>query len=209
MKTMNKALLAGMSLATTATASIASPVFQYNDTGFIINVVSIQDHGSGESALHDLFSFDGNATADVDFANVSGTSIVYASDTSFGGSVSVTGSNATVYGSIFTESMMVSETTDVLFEWDKVSTNAEFLGGMTIFDIATGVDVFQPTTGTSGSVIFTLDAGTEYGMIWNMNVYLQNPGEYADLFVNISIVPAPSTAALLGLGALGLTRRRR
>ena len=69
--------------------------------------------------------------------------------------------------------MMVSETTDVLFEWDKVSTNAEYLGGMAISDIAAGVDLFQPTIGTSGSTILTLEGGKEYGLIWRMNVYLQ------------------------------------
>ena len=82
-------------------------------------------------------------------------------------------------------------------------------GGCIIFDDAAGADLFQPLSGTSGSVVLTLEAGQNYGMLWRMSAVFQEPGDYANLFLNISIVPAPSGLALLGMGGLGLTRRRR
>ena len=57
---------------------------------------------------------------------------------------------------------------------------------------------------TTGSFLLTLEAGQDYAM----NMLL---GSYANSYMHVSmtVVPTPSAFALLGMGGLGLTRRRR
>ena len=203
-----KAILGTLALSALVAPASADAVFEY--LRFRPGGVEIGDNETGEAHGGAFFDRDDETwTAAIDTPNITGTVNAYANDTAFGGFMDVTGDNGYATVSAHTNRVRVSETTEVLFEWDKQSSNVDFVGGMLIFDDAAGADLFQPLSGTSGSVVLTLEAGQNYGMLWRMSAVFQEPGDYANLFLNISIVPAPSGLALLGMGGLGLTRRRR
>ena len=79
------------------------------------------------------------------------------------------------------------------------------LGNITIVDwSAGGVLVFETDAFTAGSATVPLLAGVNYGI-----ALVANAGPGATAFATADLVPAPASAALLGLGGLAAARRRR
>ncbi|MEL6499497.1 MAG: hypothetical protein AAF937_12150 [Planctomycetota bacterium] len=90
--------------------------------------------------------------------------------------------------------------------WDFTSEDAGGpLGNITIVDwSAGGALVFETDAFTAGSASVPLIAGTNYGI-----TVLANAGPGGTAFGTATLVPAPASAAIMGLAGLAAARRRR
>ncbi|MEM7623187.1 MAG: hypothetical protein AAF235_08270 [Planctomycetota bacterium] len=102
--------------------------------------------------------------------------------------------------------LSVDQDTSLDLAWDFSAEGAGGpLGNITIVDwSAGGALVFETDAFTAGTASVPLLAGTNYGI-----TVLANAGPGATAFGTATLIPAPASAALLGLGGLAAARRRR
>lgn len=184
-----------------------------------VGIAQLTDTSSGMVALDSFIGSASSISVSLDTPTFSGTAGVYATPTEFGGWADVTGSNGGFQVSLFAEPVQVSETTQVLFEWDSANTSTSWVGGTYVgggflAEITSNgdyIDLINTSPQTAGSAIFTLEAGHSYSMLApRFTVTLDEPGAYADIFYRISIVPSPSVLVCFSLaGAPVMVRRRR
>ena len=111
----------------------------------------------------------------------------------------------------------VSADATLLFEWDVSGTDG-YAGAIVIED-ATGGTLFawSPLAGdaAAGSASVAVSAGVDYALIFGFqDIFSSGFGPFIfdsteTQFINVTLVPTPASAALLGLGGLVATRRRR
>ena len=207
-------------------AAHADFVFGTNP-GDIFGYVQILDGGEEELYYDSVFNpalvpYVTNTTIDSEYiAGEFGFSItntlieIHAQSTgpTFGGFGITPGTHASA---LSFDSFTVDTDTQVLLEWaledysGLIGADGAF-GGIVIGDAANNNNILFNTADfdggfghTTGSFLLTLEAGQNYAM--NMLVgSLAN----SDMFVSISVVPGPSAFALLSVGGLMASRRRR
>jgi len=220
-KTINAVLGATVAVCFMSISSpvLAGAVFEHGGGRGVVGIISLSDNETGAGESDDFITSEyASAFASIDGgSNITGSAEVHSTATSFGGSISIAGSNGRAQISLLTEPVRVSETTEILFEWNLADTSTSFpagtfLGGAFIARPLRGLveDLINVSGGTSGAEVLTLEAGVDYFFLApRMTITLNEFGAYADLFVEITIIPAPSTAALLLPGVAVATRRRR
>lgn len=121
-------------------------------------------------------------------------------------------------GTIMQQFFQVSENGSLVIEWDLTGTDG-YAGTVAFEDSYSGATLFllDPLAGDplSGSVTIPVSAGVDYGIVLGLNdifvtgfnPFFLVPG--AIQFINVSVIPAPASLALLGAGGLLATRRRR
>jgi len=114
------------------------------------------------------------------------------------------------YGeSVMQQFFQVSANADLIIEWDYSGTNGFPARAFVLQDPT--LDVLFEVGGlaggpTSGSVTISLTAGTDYAVVmWMGNTFFETENQ----FISMTLVPAPGAIAVLGLGGLVATRRRR
>ncbi|MEO0632023.1 MAG: hypothetical protein AAFY46_15060 [Planctomycetota bacterium] len=100
----------------------------------------------------------------------------------------------------------VTEDASLELAWDFSAEGAGGpLGNITVVDwSAGGVLVFETDAFTAGTASVPLLAGVNYGI-----TVLANAGPGATAFATATLVPAPASAAIMGLAGLAAVRRRR
>lgn len=169
-------------------------------TGYVYDYYTIGNLGgqSVNGGFGDSYSVNtayGNA-----FGEITATSLTAQSD-GIGNTDSYGGAFADAYGYL-----SVDQDATLDLAWDFTGEGGFGpLGRIQIVDwSAGGVLVFETDAFTAGTNSVDLFAGTNYGILVRAT---SAPGTSA--FANAVLVPAPASAALLGLGGLAAVRRRR
>ena len=213
MKTSTKALFGGALMAAGLTANAQTFTYFAGDTSGAYQAFAYsQANGGALDLTYDVGNFNTTSTG---YSAYFGTTTVSTSQTatSFGASGSWAGDGILGYGygaSLNQVFFTVTSDTQLLVEWNFADTDL-FVSGFILTDPGFGVvfDVFD-TGLLSGTALVDVFAGTRYGanaaMAAGFGPYFFSTEEQ---FINISIVPAPGAAALLGAAGLVATRRRR
>ena len=120
------------------------------------------------------------------------------------------------YGtSVMQQYFQVSADAQLLIEWDVSGTDG--YAGTVVFEDISGTPLFVwsgLTDPLSGSALVDVYAGVDYGLLFGLYDVASGFGPYIfssteTQYINVTLVPAPGAAMLLGLGGLATTRRRR
>ncbi|MFG0326899.1 MAG: PEP-CTERM sorting domain-containing protein [Phycisphaerales bacterium JB037] len=118
---------------------------------------------------------------------------------------------ATSTGQIRDMEFTVTESTVALLTWDASTTYAS--GLLVLRDLSTNTPLVDlnlgPNQSAGGLLNIPLTAGVFYELTFSIQTGQVSSGDSASSGFISLVVPAPSSAALLGLGGLLATRRRR
>jgi len=113
------------------------------------------------------------------------------------------------FGGTFQQFFTVDQDATLQLSWDM--SNTDFFGPPGFFTIFSGgaliSDLDVTAANPTGTFDIALTAGTEYGIVLVGGSPFSFDG--GTKFLQAELLPAPGTAALMGLGGLAATRRRR
>lgn len=197
---MNKKCLFGGALVAAGLANAANAQLSFSST-FSIQAGAYA-YGGGTGPVFDTFTGPGfwSVIADDQGLGVATTSsnanqVLFNAYAASGGGSYVTNFAP---GSYFT----VGSDVVASAAWD--FTNDSGSGEFTIDNVTDGVNLLSAGPGSSGSIPITLEAGKTYTMTFGI-FQIDGTGNGGGSL----IIPAPSSVALLALGGLFATRRRR
>lgn len=139
------------------------------------------------------------------YAGPGGALNAYVGATAMG--VSATIGDNTVWGyagAAIWQYFTVDNTKQVQLDWDLASSNV--YAQAYLFSFTDGI-LADYGYGTAGSMTFTLNPGTLYAFIARASV--NTTSGLGDVYVTLTNVPAPGALAMLGVGMIGMRRRRR
>lgn len=199
------ALLSAGMVANASAQSFTQPgnIPPYADdftTGYVYDYYTIGNVGGqtlngGFGSSYSVSTSAGSATGSITSTELS------ASADGFGNTDGAGGAFADAYGYL-----SVTQDAQLDLAWDFTGEGAFGpLGSIQIVDwSAGGVLVFETSAFTAGTDSVDLFAGTNYGILVRATA-----GQETSAFATATLIPAPASAALLGLGGLAAIRRRR
>lgn len=211
---LNKALFGGALMAAGMTANAQTFIYNATDTTGTYQSFAYSDAYGGTV---DISYASGALNTSSTGTSILGTTTVSTSQTAnsmrVDGQWDGTGPYGYGYGGSFIQQFFqVSANADLVIEWDFSGTD-NYAFALVLEDPSFGLVFELDGLGgdpSSGSTTISLTAGTDYAVNFGLvDGFLPFFFSTENQFISMTLVPAPGAIAVLGLGGLVATRRRR